>query len=87
MAIIGCSTLEIYLIHYFIVYSVRENAYLECLGAVQNSIYEFPILLMLSIIICNLCLLAVRLLKYLNVYYLIFPAAYSRKAVKMVYNN
>lgn len=87
MAIIGCSTLEIYLIHYFIVYSVRENAYLECLDAVQNSIYEFPILLMLSIITCTLCLLAVRLLKYLNVYYLIFPAAYSRKAVKMVYNN
>lgn len=73
---IGTMTLEIYLIHYFII------ALLQHVDAIPaycipfcNTALEFPVYMSLSLIIVGLSLLIVYILKFLMIYGLVFPKA------------
>lgn len=74
LSFIGTKTLEIYLIHYFII------ALMQHIDAIPahcipfcNSVLEFPVYMSLSLIIVGMSLLSVYILKFLMVYGLVFP--------------
>lgn len=79
LSIIGTSTLEIYLLHYFFIYSSREMINLDFLASISGTLIEFPIYFIVSVFICVLCLLCVRVLKKSHVYGLLFPSISSKK--------
>lgn len=79
LSIIGTSTLEIYLLHYFFISVFMKTLDLSFLASVSGTAAEFPIFFVLSIFICVLCLLSVGILKKLHVYRFLFPSAPSIK--------
>lgn len=86
LSIIGTSTLEIYLLHYFFIYSFREVLNLDYLASISGTIMEFPIYFVVSVVICAICLFTVRIFKKLHIYGMLFPAVSSKK-VGMAINN
>jgi len=80
---IGTSTLEIYLLHYFVIHFLKTCVpFLQQLGAFKGSIYEFPLFFGLSMLIVAACLLAVYILKKLKIYNYIFPGSSKSVPVK-----
>ena len=69
---IGTCTLEIYLLHYFIVYSMRSTCVARQLESFINTPYEFPIYICISFIISIICIGVVALFKRARVYSLLF---------------
>ena len=71
---IGSLTLEIYLLHYFIICSVLPKFQLFQVLKMHflNTYWEFPIYICLSIVIAVVCLLIVKLLRHLKIYKYIF---------------
>lgn len=74
LSIIGTSTLEIYLLHYFYIYTFRNTLDLNLLASVSGSIMEFPIYFTIGVAICALCLLTVEIFKKLHIHKIIFPS-------------
>ena len=69
---IGTCTLEIYLLHYFIVYSVRSTCVARQLESFINTPYEFPIYICISFLISIICIGVVAILKRAKIYSLLF---------------
>lgn len=71
---LGKLTLEIYLLHYLIIYATLKNFLI--LDTIQksfiNSIFEFPIFISLSILIVLVCILVVFVFKRLKIYKFLF---------------
>lgn len=65
---IGACTLEIYLLHYFIVYPMRSTNVALQLESFINTPYEFPIYICISFLISIICLGFVALLKRARIY-------------------
>lgn len=70
---IGTMTLEIYLLHYFIIFSCKSLPYLEHISSFRNTIFEFPIFLLLSLLIIGGCYALVFIFKCLGVKGFLFP--------------
>lgn len=73
LVFIGSMTLEIYLLHYFIIYSLGKIINSEDLINFKDSIWLFIAVLITGILICLVCLLIVKLLKTANIYKYLFP--------------
>lgn len=75
---IGTATLEIYLLHYFIVFGIREIAKGSQLSAmldsISNTVAELPIYIILSVVVAEICMAIVFLLKKTRIYRYLFPA-------------
>lgn len=84
MSIIGTSTLEIYLLHYFFIYTIRDTINVNFLASVSGTAIEFPIYFIVSIAICALCLLAVVIFKKLRIYNIMFPTPSINKMKKII---
>lgn len=72
LSTLGTLTLEIYLLHYFVIYFVHHHVNTKGLTVCVNTLYEFPVVFLIGILIIGLCLLFVRLLKRLNIYKYLF---------------
>ena len=75
LAYIGTMTLEIYLIHYFIIELMKNGMNCSLYAFSRGSVIEFPVFIMTSICIVVLCLLIVLFLKRLGLYRFIFPSS------------
>lgn len=73
LQLVGTMTLEIYLLHYFVIYSVRLFTGTDWLAYHINQPWEFVFVLALSVCVALVCLGAVKLFKTLRIYHLIFP--------------
>lgn len=72
---IGTSTLEIYLLHNFVVMGLRKGfPILQHLKVLAGTIYEFPIYLALALFITAVCIVIVNMMKKIKIYKYIFPA-------------
>ena len=71
---IGSLTLEIYLLHYFIICSVLPNFQLFQVLKMRflNTSWEFPVYICISIVVAFVCLLIVKLLRHLKIYKYLF---------------
>lgn len=84
MSIIGTSTLEIYLLHYFFIYTIRDTINVNFLASVSGTAIEFPIYFIVSVSICALCLLAVVIFKKLRIYDIMFPTPSINKMKRII---
>lgn len=79
LTFIGTSTLEIYLLHYFIVFGVKSITDLttagEMLDSICNTVFELPVYVVLSVIVAEICLFVVYQLKNTGIYRFLFPEA------------
>ncbi|MBR6745856.1 MAG: acyltransferase [Muribaculaceae bacterium] len=79
LTFIGTSTLEIYLLHYFIVFGIKSISDLttagEMLDSICNTVFELPVYIVLSVIVAEICLFAVYQLKNTGIYRFLFPEA------------
>lgn len=73
LAVIGTSTLEIYLLHYFFVYTIRNGINLYGVVQFAESPMYFPIFIAISTAIAVLCLYLVGMLKKCGLYNYFFP--------------
>lgn len=80
---LGKMTLEIYLLHYFVIYLLRTYTDRHWIVSHINAPWEFPMLFGISIAIALICLGTVYLLKRLRVYGIIFPQAKKKSAPKV----
>lgn len=84
--LIGTSTLEIYLLHYFVFgFITQVHPVFDLLSPLLNtadSIFEFPSILFIVIIIASSCLFVVKAMKSLRIYNLFFPEPNSFLCVK-----
>lgn len=69
----GAMTLEVYLLHYFIIHASHNLLKMPWLKSIVNTAWEFPILISMSIIIVAIVLLFVRFLKIIKIYPFLFP--------------
>lgn len=85
MIFIGKSTLEIYLLHYFVFGLINRIPHLpNMISRVlhnTNSYWEIPIVLTISIGISILCMTIVRLMKVTKIYPVLFPDVKPRKEI------
>lgn len=73
LSFVGSMTLEIYLIHYFILSTIHQFDFMESLKLhIVNTSWEFPIYICLSIVVAVMCLLIVKLLRHLKIYKYLF---------------
>ncbi len=73
---IGTSTLEIYLLHNFIILGLKKVfPILQNLKGLAGTIYEFPIYLVLALLITVFCIVLVNMMKKIKIYKYIFPSA------------
>lgn len=72
LSIIGTSTLEIYLLHYYFVFSFRGK--LDFLASLCGTNMEFPVYFILSVLICAICLISVKLFKKIHINGILFPS-------------
>lgn len=70
---VGSMTLEIYLLHYFIIYSLNKFKLAQWLIYHINKPWEFPLFFVFSIVVAVACLGVVYLLKKIKIYPLLFP--------------
>lgn len=79
LTFIGTSTLEIYLLHYFIVFGVKsitEHTQVgDLLDSICNTVFELPIYIVLSVIVAEICLFVTYQLKNTGIYRFLFPEA------------
>lgn len=74
LELIGTSTLEIYLLHYFVIKAFTKLPCRSLLSQIQNTVWEFPIYIVFTIATVYICLLFTRILKSTPVSELIFPS-------------
>ncbi len=74
LSIIGTSTLEIYLLHYYFVFSFRDIFNLNFLASLCGTNMEFPVYFILSVLICAICLISVKLFKKIHINGILFPS-------------
>lgn len=79
LAVVGRHTLEIYLLHYLLLFLLRPYLGVDWLVGSIDSWYELPLLLSLSGAIICLILGLVGLLRRLHLYALLFPTAKPRR--------
>lgn len=72
---IGTKTLDIYLLHYFIMYAFGKTYITQRLEPFINSVYEFPVFMTVSIMIVVMCLCTVFILKKTSLYSPLFKLA------------
>ncbi len=72
LAFIGSLTLEIYLIHYFVLAYFETPAILRFIKSTYNTIWEFPIVTLNSLIIILCCIIIVWVLRWSKIYSLLF---------------
>jgi len=75
---IGQMTLEIYLIHYFVIYILTYTPISDYLCKYINSWFEFPVFVTISSFIVSICCTFVWILKRLNIYNPIFKPSIIR---------
>lgn len=73
LAWLGTMTLEIYLMHYFIIYTIRYSGGGRFIEPFINQPWEFPVIMAMCVAVAMTCLGAVWLLKRLRLYGLLFP--------------
>lgn len=73
LSYLGKSTLEIYLLHYFLINIAVMLFDFSIVAPYINTIWELPIFLGISIVIASIVMLFVEMLKYFNLYRFIFP--------------
>lgn len=77
---IGTSTLEIYLLHYIVIYYLAMiPSIIRWGGEFCNTVWELPIYLIISILIASTCLSVVWVLKRLRIYCVFFPETMSHR--------
>lgn len=78
LTFIGTCTLEIYLLHYFIIFGLKNllgNSHIfNMLDSIRNTPIEFPITMTISVIIAGGCLGIVNCFKKIRVHKFIFPS-------------
>ena len=84
LSVVGRSTLEIYLLHYFVIFTLRAHIDFGALESLRNSVWEFPVFFVISTAIAVICLLIVGLLKGLRLYGVMFPSIRSNGPVPVV---
>lgn len=79
LAFIGTCTLEIYLLHYFIIFGIKNYLQgpelMEWLRGLSNTVYELPVSLAVSVVFALICIGFVRLLKLAGIHRFVFPSA------------
>lgn len=81
---IGGSTLEIYLLHFFLVEIIGNNEFLmQSLLPVTGTCYEFPVLFVISGLIAMCCLAIVKILDILKIKWIVFPKK-KKTTIKLV---
>ena len=84
---IGTLTLEIYLLHYFIIEALKIVPDINILTGLKNTLFEFPVYLILSsIIICG-CLGCLYLFKILRLNRFLFPKSALKSKVLRLQSN
>lgn len=78
---IGTLTLEIYLLHYFIIEALKIIPNINILTGLKNTLFEFPIYLILSSIIIYCCLGCSYLFKILHLNKYLFPKSTLKSPV------
>lgn len=82
LAFIGTWTLEIYLLHYFCLFFLKEFFIIPQLGdmlrAISNTVYELPVCILLSTLVAVICLGIVHFFKIIKIHRFIFPSALPR---------
>lgn len=73
LSYIGTATLEIYLLHYFVIHFTTSLMISSGVKQIIDTWLEFPIFLALSIVVASVVLLFVKLLKEVGAYQYIFP--------------
>lgn len=73
LSILGKSTLEIYLLHYFFLSIIADFFDFSKLLPVIDTLWELPIFVAISIFVAILCMMVVKLLKHFNLYRFVFP--------------
>lgn len=72
---VGTMTLEIYLLHYFIIEGLKRLPGLTFFGSLKNTALEIPIYMLCSLGITSICLAIVYLMKRIGIYNFTFPKA------------
>lgn len=73
IGLVGSMTLEIYLLHYFLLMALKESDLItNLLPSVINTPFEFPVYMSLSVAITAICLVFVWILKKCGCYMLLF---------------
>lgn len=80
LGIIGRSTLEIYLLHYFVLSALFNKNLKPYFEIMSDSWYYIPCILLLTFAVISICLTIVKTLKHLRVYSYVFPSTVSNKA-------
>lgn len=79
LTFIGTATLEIYLLHYFIVFGIREITEGSQLGTmldtISNTVVELPVYIILGVVVAEICMAIVFFLKKVHIYRFLFPTA------------
>lgn len=73
LTIVGKKTLEIYLIHWFVLLFTQPLIVKSGIGTALNTWYEFPVVLSFAVAIAIIILGFVKLLKLMGIYEIIFP--------------
>lgn len=73
MSVLGKSTLEIYLLHYFFLSIIADIFDFGKLLPFISTVWELPIFITMSIVVTQMCMLVVKFLKRFNLYRFVFP--------------
>lgn len=84
---IGTMTLEIYLIHYFILFACRSLPGLEYLASARNTCLELPVFIAVSLLVIGGCYLIVEAFKKIGIYSYLFPKAQSANQTVLIKSN
>lgn len=77
---IGTSTLEIYLLHYIVIYYLAMiPSVMRWGGEFCNTVWELPVYLIISVLIASVCLFVVWVFKRLRIYHVFFPETMSHR--------
>lgn len=87
LAIIGGATLEIYLLHYFVISTALNLGSLTWLAKTANTVYEFPCLFIIAVGVAIIPLLVVRGMKILRINEFFFPSGKKPIFNKKLYNS
>lgn len=79
---VGTMTLEIYLLHFFFIYTIRYLTNPYWLSQQINTPWELPLFLLISVVVAALCLGVVFLMKKLRIYGIFFPSINNKKVIQ-----
>jgi len=76
---IGQITLEIYLLHYFFLYGLKEIDAVHRLYDLKDTLYEFPAFLAVVLLITGACIALLKILQITKIKTILFPTFANKK--------